>query len=142
MCQRFGHTKRFCRSGQDQSYCERCASKGHSDADCTVDRVSYINCLRAKAPGFQHRATDPGCSFFIRQKAIKRAVAMYCLGPREADVFVEMNGVGSIPDLSGRPLPTLADFLPLHMGAGRAFGPPETSSSELGSRFLGENGLG
>lgn len=123
-CQRFGHTKHFCRSEQDSKFCERCAGKGHLGSECTAAAVSCINCIRAKGPDARHRASDPECPSFIRQKAIKRAMAMYCLRPREAEAIVEVRGVESIPDPDGRSLPTLADFLPLHMTADRAPGRP------------------
>lgn len=136
-CQWFGHTKRFCRSDQDLAHCERCAGKGHSGQDCAATSVACINCIRARASDTLHRASDPGCPSFIRQKAIKRVMAIFCMELKEADAFVEVREVDAIPDPGDRPLPILADFLLLYVGAGRASGPPEALSSELGSGLSG-----
>lgn len=118
-CQRFGHTGSLCKSSGGGCYCESCGELGHNNTDCSNRSIRCINCIRAKTPDVNHRASDPRCPIFLRQKEIKKIMATIGLSPGEATDFLDARGPLSDQPrnrgwnvLRGPPLSTLADFFP------------------------------
>ena len=68
----------FCKSKDDAATCFYCAGK-HSSKECTnkkerkVDKIKCVNCSKSRNPRERsactsHKASDPLCPVFIREK--------------------------------------------------------------------------
>mgnify|MGYP000548400492 CR=1 FL=1 len=55
-CQRLGHTKKWCRHGEEDDHCARCSQKGHKIAECQNEPYC-INC-RGPHPPTSLECTD------------------------------------------------------------------------------------
>ena len=79
-CQEYGHMadSPFCKSKDDAATCFYCAGK-HSSKECTnkkerkVDKIKCVNCSKSRNPRERsactsHKASDPLCPVFIREK--------------------------------------------------------------------------
>ena len=62
-CQKFGHSKRFCKN---QIACWKCGSEGHDGSDCTAETTRCLNCKG------DHCASSKSCPIWIQEKDIQR----------------------------------------------------------------------
>ena len=62
-CQKFGHSKRFCKN---QIACWKCGSEGHDGSECTAETTRCLNCKG------DHCASSKSCPIWIQEKDIQR----------------------------------------------------------------------
>ena len=62
-CQKFGHSKRFCKN---QIACWKCGSEGHDGSECTAETTRCLNCKD------DHCASSKSFPIWIQEKEIQR----------------------------------------------------------------------
>ena len=77
-CQRFGHTKTYCRA---KPVCGRCASPQHLSEQCEAENPLCANCGPNQAP---HASFDRSCPTFLKEKEIVALKATNNVSFREA----------------------------------------------------------
>ena len=78
-CQRFGHTKMFCRN---QVTCGRCADTGHTVEDCTSETLRCVNC--GEGTNNKHASYDKTCPTLCKEKEINTLKATRNISFKEA----------------------------------------------------------
>ena len=74
-CQKFGHSKKFCKN---QLACWKCGAEGHDGSDCTAETTSCLNCKG------NHCASSKSCPVWIQEKEIQRIKTEKCLSYGDA----------------------------------------------------------
>ena len=82
-CQRFGHTKTYCRA---KPVCGRCASPQHLSEQCEAASPLCVNCGPNQAP---HASFDRSCPAFQKEKEIVALKATNNISFREAREIYE-----------------------------------------------------
>lgn len=80
-CQRFGHLENQCRGGKKARISGKCATVGHSAAECTSSNIQCINCIRKKFKTIGHSASDLNCPTYIECRKVKVIMAKLGLSP-------------------------------------------------------------
>ena len=62
-CQKFGHSKRFCKN---PLACWKCGREGHDGSECTAETTCCLNCKG------DHCASSKSCPIWIQEKDIQR----------------------------------------------------------------------
>ena len=62
-CQKFGHSKKFCKS---QLACWKCGGEGHDGSECTAETTCCLNCKG------DHCASSKSCPIWKQEKEIQR----------------------------------------------------------------------
>ena len=77
-CQRFGHTRTYCKG---RPTCSKCASTDHSDESCDSDTLRCVNCGEGQAP---HASYDRSCPKYVEEKEINAIKSTRNISFREA----------------------------------------------------------
>ena len=62
-CQKFGHSKKFCKN---PLACWKCGREGHDGSECTAETTCCLNCKG------EHCASSKSCPIWIQEKDIQR----------------------------------------------------------------------
>ena len=81
-CQRFGHTKTYCRG---RATCAKCASTEHTDEECDA---TVFRCANCKEGENTHSSYDKACPTFLKEKEINSIKVTRGISFREArDIY-------------------------------------------------------
>ena len=90
-CQKFGHSKRWCKN---KPACWKCGSEGHDGSECTSETTSCLNCKG------DHYASSKSCPVWIQEKEIQRVKTERCLSYGDARRIVVPSSSSSSPAAS------------------------------------------